>query len=83
MRPLDPRGLKQKGSLFLTRPPLAHYTAPHPELSQRAGDVLGWIVQGKLTLHVHAQYPLARAADAHRDLEGRKTMGKLVLVPAP
>ena len=79
--PLDPQVLNRKGSLFLTRPSLAHYTATRPELSQRAGDVLGWIGQGKLTLHVHARYPLARAADAHRDLEGRKTAGKLLLIP--
>ena len=79
--PLDPQVLNQKGSLFLTRPSLAHYTATHPELSQRAGDVLGWIVQGKLTLHIHQRYPLTRAADAHRDLEGRKTTGKLLLLP--
>ena len=79
--PFDPQVLNQKGSLFFTRPSLAHYVATRPELSQRAGDVLGWIVQGKLTLHVHGRYPLARAAEAHRDLEGRKTMGKLLLIP--
>lgn len=79
--PLDPQALNQKGSLFLTRPSLAHYIATRPELSQRAGDVLGWIGQGKLALHIHARYPLARAADAHRDLEGRRTTGKLLLVP--
>jgi NADPH2:quinone reductase len=79
--PFDPQVLNQKGSLFFTRPSLAHYIATRPELSQRAGDVLGWIVQGKLTLHVHGRYPLARAAEAHRDLEGRRTMGKLLLIP--
>jgi NADPH:quinone reductase len=79
--PFDPQMLNHKGSLFFTRPSLAHYMATRPELSQRAGDVLGWIVQGKVTLHIHARYPLAHAADAHRDLEGRKTMGKLLLVP--
>jgi NADPH:quinone reductase len=79
--PLDPQVLNQKGSLLLTRPSLAHYTATRPELSQRADDVLGWIVQGKLKLHIHARYPLERAADAHRDLEARKTMGKLLLLP--
>jgi NADPH2:quinone reductase len=79
--PFDPQVLNQKGSLFFTRPSLAHYVATRPELSQRAGDVLGWIMQGKLTLHVHGRYPLSRAAAAHRDLEGRKTMGKLLLIP--
>jgi NADPH2:quinone reductase len=79
--PFDPQVLNRKGSLFLTRPSLAHYVATRPELSQRAGDVLGWIMQGKLTLHIHGRYPLARAADAHRDLEGRKSMGKLLLIP--
>ena len=81
--PFDAQVLNQKGSLFLTRPSLAHYIAARPELSLRAADVLGWIVQGKLALHIHARYPLARAADAHRDLEARKTVGKLLLVPTP
>jgi len=73
--------LSQKGSLFLTRPSLAHYTATPEELSWRAGDELNWIVQGKLKLHIHKVYPLADAAQAHRDLEGRKTTGKLLLAP--
>ena len=81
--PFDAQVLNQKGSLFLTRPSLAHYIATRPELSLRAGDVLGWIVQGRLTLHIHARYPLARAADAQRDLEARKTAGKLLLLPTP
>ena len=73
--------LSQKGSLFLTRPTLAHYTLNHEELAWRAGDVLNWIGQGKLKLHIHKVYPLADAAQAHRDLEGRKTTGKLLLTP--
>jgi NADPH2:quinone reductase len=73
--------LSQKGSLFLTRPSLAHYTLDRRELEWRAGDVLGWIAQGKLKLHIHKTYPLADAAQAQRDLEGRKTTGKLLLVP--
>ncbi len=73
--------LSQKGSLFITRPTLAHYTATPEELAWRAGDVLGWIAQGKLKLHIHKVYPLADAAEAHRDIEGRKTTGKLLLVP--
>ncbi len=73
--------LSQKGSLFLTRPTLAHYTLHREELAWRAGDVLNWIGQGKLKLHIHKVYPLADAAQAHRDLEGRKTTGKLLLTP--
>jgi NADPH:quinone reductase len=73
--------LSQKGSLFLTRPSLASYTATPDELAWRAGDVLSWIAQGKLKLRIHKVYPLANAADAQRDLEGRKTTGKLLLVP--
>jgi NADPH2:quinone reductase len=73
--------LAQKGSLFVTRPTLAQYIATPEELSWRAGDVLNWIAQGKLKLHIHKVYPLADAAQAHRDLEGRKTTGKLLLVP--
>lgn len=73
--------LSQKGSLFLTRPSLAHYTQNAEELAWRAGDVLNWIAQGKLKLHIHKVYKLANAAEAHRDLEGRKTTGKLLLQP--
>ncbi len=73
--------LSQKGSLFVTRPTLAHYTADRQELQWRAGDVLRWISEGKLKLHIHKKYPLRDAAEAHRDLEGRKTTGKLILVP--
>jgi len=73
--------LSQKGSLFLTRPSLAHYSSTPEELAWRAGDVLNWISQGKLKLHIHRVYPLAEAAQAQRDLEGRKTTGKLLLTP--
>jgi NADPH2:quinone reductase len=78
--PLDPQVLNQKGSLFLTRPTLAHYTATRDELVGRATDVFGWLMGGKLDLRIHARYPLERAADAHRDLESRRTAGKLLLV---
>jgi NADPH2:quinone reductase len=74
-----PLVLSQKGSLFLTRPTLANYSATPEELDWRAGDVLNWIGQGKLKLHIHKVYPLSDAAQAHRDLEGRKTTGKLLL----
>jgi len=77
---MEPLLLSQKGSLFLTRPTLAHYTLTREELEWRAGDVLRWIADGKLSLKVDHTYPLADAAQAHRDLEGRKTMGKLVLL---
>jgi NADPH2:quinone reductase len=73
--------LSQKGSLFLTRPTLLHYSSTREELEWRAGDVLNWVSQGKLKLHIHKVYPLADAAQAHRDLEGRKTTGKLLLTP--
>jgi len=79
--PIDPILLAQKGSLFLTRPSLAHYIATRSELEQRAADVLGAIVQGKLKLRIHHAYPLSEAAQAHRDLEARKTTGKLLLIP--
>ena len=78
----DPQSLSHKGSLFLTRPTLAHYTATRDELVMRAGEVMNWVLDGSLSLHVHAEYPLERAADAHRDLESRGTTGKLLLVPA-
>lgn len=78
---IAPLILSQKGSLFLTRPSLAAYTATREELLWRAGDVLNWIAEGKLHLHVHKTYPLAETAQAHNDLEGRKTSGKLLLVP--
>ncbi len=73
--------LNQKGSLFLTRPSLAHYIQNREELAWRAGNVLGWIAQGKLKLHIHKTYPLAHAGEAQTDLESRKTTGKLVLIP--
>lgn len=77
--PFDLIKLSQKGSLFITRPTLAHYTATREELEWRASDVLGAIAQGELKLRIHNTYPLAEAAQAHRDLEGRKTTGKLLL----
>ena len=79
--PFDPMVLNQKGSLFLTRPVLAHYIATREELEQRAADVLGMISRGELRLRIDHEYPLAEAAQAHRDLEGRKTTGKLLLRP--
>jgi len=79
--PFDPQVLSQKGSLFLTRPTLAHYIATRAELLGRAGEVLGWIKSGKLTVRIERELPLAQAAEAHRLLEGRKTTGKVLLIP--
>ncbi|HUI54475.1 MAG TPA: quinone oxidoreductase [Bryobacteraceae bacterium] len=71
--------LNAKGSLFLTRPSLAHHALTRDELLWRAGDVLGWVASGKLKLRIDRTYPLAEAAAAHRDLESRRTAGKLLL----
>jgi len=79
--PFDPIKLSQKGSLFLTRPSLMHYVLTREELEHRAGDVLGWIAAGKLKLRIAHKYPLAQAQEAHMDLEGRRTTGKLILIP--
>lgn len=77
--PFDPAILNGKGSLFLTRPSLGHYLLTREELLWRAGDVLQWIDRGKLKLRIGGVYPLAEAAAAHRDLESRRTTGKLLL----
>jgi len=77
----DPQGLSQKGSLFLTRPTLAHYIATRADLLERAGEVLDWIKSGKLSVRIDRELPLAQAAEAHRLLEGRKTTGKVLLIP--
>jgi len=79
--PLDLIVLSQKGSLFVTRPTLGHYTITRDELMSRAGAVFGMIAAGKLKLRIEHIYPLAQAQQAHRDLEGRKTTGKLLLIP--
>jgi NADPH:quinone reductase len=73
--------LSQKGSLFVTRPTLVHHIASHEELQHRASDVLNMIASGKLKLRIEHLYPLKDAQQAHRDLEGRKTTGKLLLIP--
>ena len=79
--PFDLMRLTHKGSLFVTRPTLTNYVATREELEQRSGDVMRMIVAGDLKLRIHKTYPLAEAQQAHRDLEGRKTTGKLLLVP--
>ena len=79
--PFDLIALSQRGSLFVTRPTLAHYTATREELVARSGAVFGMMAAGKLKLRIEHTYPLAEAQRAHRDLEGRKTTGKLLLIP--
>ena len=79
--PFDLIKLSQKGSLYITRPTLNHYTATREDLEWRANDVMQMIVAGDLKLRIHQVYPLAQAEQAHRDLEGRKTTGKLLLQP--
>ena len=79
--PFAPLVLSQKGSLFFTRPTLAHYTATPAELRARSGDLFTWIASGALKVRVGATFPLLAAADAHRALEGRGTTGKVLLAP--
>ena len=79
--PFDLVKLSQKGSLFVTRPTLVHHIATHEELQQRATAVLTTIAKGKLKLRIEHIYPLREAQQAHRDLEARKTTGKLLLIP--
>jgi NADPH2:quinone reductase len=77
----DPQLLNRKGSLFLTRPNLAHYVGSRAELLERAGEVLGMVGEGSLSVRIGREFPLAEAAEAHRELEGRRTTGKVLLNP--
>lgn len=79
--PVDPQALGAMGSLWLTRPSLAHYTSTRAELCARAEEVLGWVAAGKVRLNIDRTYPLAQAPEAHRALAGRETMGKILLIP--
>jgi NADPH2:quinone reductase len=79
--PFDLQVLNAKGSLFVTRPSLNHHIAAREELLQRAGELAGWIRDGKLKLRMEFDFPLKDAAEAHRALEGRRTTGKVLLVP--
>jgi NADPH2:quinone reductase len=79
--PFDLIRLSTMGSLYVTRPTLKNYTATREELEQRAGDVLRWVADETLKLRLEHTYPLADAAQAHRDLEARKTTGKVLLIP--
>jgi NADPH2:quinone reductase len=79
--PFDLIQLSSKGSLFVTRPTLAHYVATRAELEGRSGDVLGWVARGELKLRTEFVYPLAEATQAQTDLEARRTTGKILLKP--
>lgn len=79
--PIDPQILNAKGSLFLTRPFLQHYTADRAEILSRANDLFNWIAAGKLKVRVDKTFPLAEAAEAQRYLETRQSKGKIVLIP--
>ena len=79
--PFDPARLAARGSLFITRPSLAHYTLDRAELSQRASNIFNWTAAGKLKARIDKSFPMAEAAEAHRQLEGRKTTGKVILLP--
>ncbi len=78
---IEPLALSQRGSLFLTRPTLAHYVATRQELEWRAGDLFRWLLEKKLVLKIDRVYPLSEAARAQQDLESRGTSGKLLLEP--
>ena len=79
--PIDLNILNARGSLYVTRPSLAHYTASEEETRWRAGEILEWLAGGTLKLRIDKTFPLPEAADAHRALESRQTMGKLLLTP--
>jgi NADPH:quinone reductase len=81
VEPFDPQLLNQKGSLYLTRPTVAHYVATRAELMERASEVLGWAADGNLEVRIGREFPLAAAAEAHRELEARRTTGKVLLIP--
>lgn len=79
--PFDLQRLNQAGSLYVTRPTLVHYTRTREELIGRAREVFGWIADGRLEVHIGGRYPMTEARAAHEDLEGRRTTGKLLLLP--
>ena len=81
VEPFDPQLLQQKGSLFLTRPTLAHYVASRSELLRRTEELMTWIINGSLRVRIDRQLPLAAAAEAQAELEGRRTTGKVLLTP--
>lgn len=79
--PVDPIRLMAAGSVYLTRPTLAHHVETREDLLARSSDVLGWVASGQLNLHIGRTYDLRDAPEAHADLEGRRSTGKLLLIP--
>lgn len=79
--PLDPQVLNAKGSLYLTRPYIGHYTADRAELLWRANDVFNWMAAGELRVRIDKVFRLSEVAEAHRYLEGRQSKGKILLIP--
>lgn len=79
--PFDLQRLNPAGSLYVTRPTIAHYTRTREELLSRCADLFGWIADGRLDVRIGGRYPLTNAAKAHVDIESRATMGKLLLLP--
>jgi NADPH2:quinone reductase len=79
--PFDPILLSQKGSIFITRPTLMHYTAKRDELLALGAELFDMVTAGKVKIEVNQTYPLSDAATAHRDLEARKTTGSTILLP--
>ncbi|MFQ5966529.1 MAG: zinc-binding dehydrogenase, partial [Acidimicrobiia bacterium] len=78
---IDPLLLMRLGSLYLTRPTMFHYLSTKSELTERAGDLFEWISAGRLEVLIGQRFPMPEAAEAHRALEGRKTVGKVLLDP--
>lgn len=81
VEPVDPQIFNRKGSLFFTRPSLFHYAGTREETLERAGDLFRWMAAGELDVRIDRAFPLEEAGDAHRYMEGRKTKGKLLLIP--
>jgi NADPH2:quinone reductase len=79
--PVDPQLLQSKGSLFFTRPTLAHYVADRDELLERSRELFGWVTSGEVSVRVGARYTLDQARQAHEDLENRRTTGKSLIIP--
>jgi NADPH2:quinone reductase len=79
--PIDLNVLNSKGSLFVTRPSLAHYASTREELDWRSGDILKWVSEGKIQLRIDRTFALEDASAAHQALEGRQTAGKVILIP--
>jgi NADPH2:quinone reductase len=79
--PVDPITLQNHGSLYLTRPSLQHFVADREELEGRAGELFGWVADGRIDVRIGARYPLDQARRAQDDLEARRTTGKVLLVP--